>query len=129
MMKVFAADDSRISFEGKLSNTSLFEMQGSSHEETGALRRATVAPLLDYVVLPLTSMGIHKIEKAIDSKIAFHGSKGIIHVQIESQGEIAFAAYDNFSRDCVVVTSKVPTAVLDELVNAQVLRGYILVTE
>jgi len=124
MMKVFAAEGSRIAFEGNLSDTVLIEMDGASHEEAGALKRATVAPPLDYVVLPLTLARVADIEKAIDSKVAFHGYKGIVHVQIEAQGEIAFAAYDNFGRDSVIVTSRVPTSVLDDLVTARVLRGY-----
>jgi hypothetical protein len=39
--------------------------------------------------------------KAITSKIAF-GNRGIIHVQIEENGKMSFAAYDNFDRECVV---------------------------
>src|ERR1700733_5764211 len=93
MMKVFAAGGSRIAFEGNLSGTSLFVMDGSAHEETGLPKRSTVAPLLDYVVLPLTPARVADIEKAINSKVAFHGDKGIVHVQIEAQGQTALAAY------------------------------------
>jgi hypothetical protein len=129
MMKLFAANKSRISFEGNLSSTGLFGMNGSSHEEIGVLKRATLAPRLDFVVLPLTPAQAAEIEKAVDSKIGFDGYKGIVHVQIESEGEIAFAAYDNFHEDCVVVTGSVPTSVLDDLVTARVLRGYTLVAK
>jgi hypothetical protein len=41
------------------------------------------------------------LEKAVVSKIAF-GHGGIVHVQIASNGKMAFAAYDNFDRKCVV---------------------------
>jgi len=124
MMKVFGADGTRIAFEGNLVNTGLFGMDGCSYEETGALKRATTAPRLDFVTLPLTPERGTEIERAIDSKISFSGYDGIIHVQIEIHGEIVFAAYDNFSRDSVMVTGSVPTSVLDELVLARVLRGY-----
>jgi hypothetical protein len=124
MMKFFAADGSRIAFEGNLIDTGLFKMDGASHEETGTLKRATTAPPLDFVVLPLDAARVTDIEKAIDSKVAFNGYKGIVHVQIEAQGEIAFAAFDNFGRDSVIVTSRVSTSVLDDLVTARILKGY-----
>jgi hypothetical protein len=108
-----------LAFEGNLSSTGLFKMEGASYEASGMLKRATLAPQLDYVVLPLTQARIAEIEKAIHSKIAFDGYKGIIHVKVESEGEIAFAAYDNFSG--VVVNAMVPTTVLDDLVKARVL--------
>ena len=92
------------------------------------LKRATLTPRLDFVVLPLTPAWAAEIKKAVDSKIGFDRHKGIVHVQIEAEGEIAFAAYDNFQEDCVVVTGSVPTPVLDDLVAARVLRGYRLVT-
>jgi hypothetical protein len=124
MMKLLAGERSRIAFEGNLSSSGLFRLEGASFEANGMLKRATLAPRLDYVILPLAQARIAEIEKAIHSKIAFDGCKGIIHVQIESEGEIAFAAYDNFSRDCVVVNAMVPTTVLDDLVEARILRGY-----
>jgi hypothetical protein len=37
---------------------------------------------------------------------------------------MAFAAYDNFDRECVVAYSAVPSALLDELTEARVLRDY-----
>jgi len=89
MMKAFAADGSWISFEGYLSNTGLFGMEGSPHA----------------------------------------ADKGIIHAQIESQGVIAFAAYDNFHRDCVLVTGREPRSVLDDLVTARDLWDYAATTK
>lgn len=58
------------------------------------------------------------------SKIAFSHYAGIVHVQIESHGEIAFAAYDLFHEDCVFVYPAVPLALLEELVERRVLYSY-----
>jgi hypothetical protein len=71
MMRLLATHHSRIAFEGSLRGTELFEMDGGSHEESGHLKRASTAPPLDFVVLPLTNAASAEIEKAIDSKIGF----------------------------------------------------------
>jgi hypothetical protein len=123
MMHALAAEDGRISFEGKLSQTELAQMAGVASEESGALKRATLQPKLDFLVLPLTQKNLSTLERAVVSKIAF-GHGGIIHVQIERNGRMAFAAYDNFDRECVVAYSDVSPALLDELTKARVLRNY-----
>jgi hypothetical protein len=71
MMRLLATDHSRIAFEGSLRGTELFEMDGGAHEEGGQLKRASTAPPLDFVVLPLTKAASAEIEKAIYSKIGF----------------------------------------------------------
>jgi hypothetical protein len=123
MMRALAAEDSRISFEGALSQTELAQMAGVTFHEGGALKRGTLQPKLDFLVLPLTQQNLSALEKAVVSKIGF-GHRGIIHVQIEKNGEMAFAAYDNFDRECVVAYSAVSPALLDELTEARVLCGY-----
>jgi hypothetical protein len=92
MMRTFASEQSRIAFEGNLASTELFRLDKGSHEEVGILRRVTIAPQLDFVVLPLVPSRVPEIEKAIRSKVSFAESRGIVHVQIESDGEIAFGA-------------------------------------
>jgi hypothetical protein len=123
MMRALAAKDGRISFEGKLSQTGLSQMAGVASEESGVLKRATLQPKLDFLVLPLTPKNLSTLERAVVSKIAL-GHGGIIHVQIERNGKMAFAAYDNFGRECVVAYSDVSPSLLDELTKARVLRNY-----
>jgi hypothetical protein len=123
LMRSLAAEDSKISFEGRLSHTELAHMDEVVSEETGVLKRATLQPKLDFLVLSLTQQNVVAIEKAIVSKIAF-GNGGIVHVQIERNGKMAFAAYDGFDRGCVVAYSAVPVALLQELTETQVLRNY-----
>lgn len=128
MMRRFASEQSRIAFEGNLARTEPFRLEGVSYDETGTLRRATTAPRLDFLVLPLTPVGVSEIEKAIRSKIAFAGDKGIIHVQIESEGEIVFGAYDNFGKESVVVTGSISIDTLDDLGKDRTLRSYVPVS-
>jgi hypothetical protein len=123
MMDALAAEDSRISFEGRLTKTDLALMEPVAYEEVGVLKRATLQPKLNFLILPLTQQTLPAIKKAITSKIAF-GHGGIVHVQIEKSGKMAFAAYDNFDRECVVAYSAVSNALLDELVEGRVLRSY-----
>ena len=123
MMGALAAEDSRISFEGRLTKTELALMEPVAYEQVGILKRATLQPKLHFLILPLTQQTLPAIEKAIKSRIAF-GHGGIVHVQIEKSGKMAFAAYDNFDRECVVAYSAVSTTLLDELTEGRILRSY-----
>ncbi len=124
MMHELAGGDTKISFEGELSHTELVKIDGATFDETGTLRRGTLAPKLDFVVLPLTQESVLAIEKAVMSKVSVNSSKGIVHVQVEKQGEMAFAAYDNFHNDCVVAFSAISVALLERLVKSKVLHSY-----
>ncbi len=124
VMRTLAHEDARISFEGRLSHTELAEIAGASLNETEVLKRNTTSPRLDFVTLPLTPETVPEIEKAIVSKVAFNGYAGIVHVQIERQGHLAFVACDNFHEDCVWVSEAVPDTFLAELVKNRVLYSY-----
>jgi hypothetical protein len=121
IMRALAAEDCRISLEGKLSQTELAQMEGVTHEETKVLKRSTLWPKLEFLVLPLTQEKLPAIEKAVVSKIAF-GERGLIHVLIELNGKMAFAAYDGFQH--VAVSSAVSPPLLEELIKTRVLRNY-----
>ena len=54
IMRELAGDKAWISFEGRLIHTDLMKIGGVAFEETELLRRATIAPKLDFLVLPLT---------------------------------------------------------------------------
>jgi hypothetical protein len=124
MMRTLAHEEAGISFEGRLSHTELTKIAGVSLSETEVLKRNTTSPRMDFVVLPLTRRTAPEIEKAITSKVAFKGYAGIVHVQIERQGRLAFVACDNFHEDCVWVSEAVPATFLAELVNNRVLHSY-----
>jgi len=124
VMRTLAHEDARISFEGRLSHTELAKIAGASLNETQVLKRNTTSPRMDFVVLPLTPATAPEIENAIASKIAFKDYAGIVHVQIERQGRLAFVACDHFHQDCVWVSEAVPTTFLVELVKNRVLYSY-----
>lgn len=123
MMEVLADNDSKISLEGVLSQTELMGMEDVSFEETEVLKRGTLQPRLDFVILDLAPQKVSATQKAIRSRIAF-GGNGIIHVQIEKAGKLAFAAYDDFHSECTVAYSGISPQLLEELVETRVLRAY-----
>jgi hypothetical protein len=61
MMDTLAAEDGRISFEGCLSQTELAKIKGVTDQEDGVLKRATLQPKLDFLVLPLTAESLSAI--------------------------------------------------------------------
>jgi len=123
-MNALAGKDANISFEGRLSNTGLVKIVGGCFEETEVLRRRKLQPRLDFLVLPLTPGSLSSIVKAIDPKVAFNRDTGIVHVQIEKHGQLAFAAYDQFHQDRVLADLAVPIAFLKELVAKRVLYSF-----
>jgi hypothetical protein len=124
VMRTLAHEDARISFEGRLSHTELGNIAGASLDETEVLKRNTTSPRLDFVVLPRTPETVPEIAKAIVSRVAFKDYTGIVHVQIETRGRLAFVAYDHFHEDCVWVSEAVPDTFLAELVKNRVLYSY-----
>ena len=112
------------SFEGDLSSLDFNPISGSSGQETSALKRQTLLPELDFVVVPVTNENIGAL-KALLSKPGVLGKDGtVIHTQIEVAGETIFSACDNFHDDCTVTSRSVPKAFLDQLKQVGVLRGY-----
>ena len=122
MMKQFM-NSGHISFEGSLGALTFCTWQTSSSEETDTLKRNTMSPRLDFVVVPLTEQTVPAIWRELSDKDHLV-REGIIHVQIESQGKLVFGGYDNFHRDCTVVSADVPVELLETLKENGVIRSY-----
>jgi hypothetical protein len=86
------AGTARISFEGDLSATRAFDMAGASKEETPILKRNTLWPQQDFIVLPLETESAKAIIAAIGGTVP----KSILHIQIEKSGRLELGLYDNF---------------------------------
>lgn len=122
MMQEFA-NDSYISFEGSLANLKFYDWPIASYVETSTLKRQTVSPELDFVVIPLTDQTLSDIWREL-SKRDHLVREGIVHVQIDSDGTLVFGGYDNFHRECTVAYSGVSTAFLEGLKEKGVIRDY-----
>ena len=114
--------DTFVSFEGDLTDTGLDLLPNSSSRETKILRRGTLVPRQDFVVLPLDAEQLDPILSCVlpEARIVHN----VLHVQIEKAGGLCFGAYDQFHRDHVVASTAVPDALLDRLVEKGVLRGF-----
>ena len=112
------AGNARISLEGDLSRCQLGDSIVVSREETAILKRNTLAPIQDFAVLRLVPETVPMIFKQV---MAAGLNRAIIHVQIERDGVLELAAYDNFDPECVVTGSSVSPALLGELKNTNVL--------
>ena len=119
MMEEFAGD-AHISFEGDLSTLPLSSIPGASQEETGVLRRNTLWPKQDFIVLPLEP----STSKTIISAIGGTVPNAIIHIQIEKCGTLQFAVYDNFHSQCIIFHSTAKPAFFESLVSESIMRPY-----
>ena len=115
------AGDAHISFEGDLRALPIFSTPGASQEETVNLKRNTLWPQEDFIVLPLEP----SMSKAIISAVGGTIPKTIIHIQIEKNSLIQFAAYDRFHPECIVFGTAVTEAVRESLVSQGIMRPHV----
>ena len=87
------AGDAQVSFEGDLSMTSLSDVPGASNDETQVLKRGTLWPKQDFVVLPLEVEMVRPIMAAVGGTVP----RGLIHVQVQKNGRLQLGLYDNFA--------------------------------
>jgi hypothetical protein len=114
------AGGAHVSFEGRLRGLSLSNISGASGEPTSVLKRNTLSPKQDFVVVPLEpSMG-QRIIAAIGGTIP----GAIIHIQIEKDGQLQFGAYDNFHPECIYFGNAVKEAVIQSLISENIMRRY-----
>jgi hypothetical protein len=78
-------------------------MASASGEATAALKRNTLWPKQDFVVVPLEPLASKTIISAIGRTV----SGTIIHIQIEKHGLLQSGAYDNFHPQCIFFGSAV----------------------
>jgi hypothetical protein len=110
-----------ISLEGDLSRCKFADDVVVGRDEIGLLKRSTLYPRQDFVVLRLEPEKIAPIFKEV---LAAGLSRAIIHVQIEHGGALQLGAYDNFHPDCVVAGPAVSTSLVDDLKSKHVLRDF-----
>jgi hypothetical protein len=119
LMEEFAGG--RMSLEGDLSRCNFSDDLVLTRDEAGILRRNTLFPRQDFVVLRLEPETVAAILKAV---MAAGLVRAILHVQIERAGVLQLGAYDNFHPECVVTGPDVSAALLSELQSAGILRGF-----
>jgi CO dehydrogenase nickel-insertion accessory protein CooC1 len=113
------AGNAHISFEGNLGGLGLLRIPGASEETTSVLKRNTLWPKQDFVVVPLEP----SMSKTILSAVGGTLPKKIIHIQVEKAGILEFGTYDNFSSGCIFFGSAVGRELIESLVSQGVLNS------
>jgi len=115
------AGAARLSLEGNLGDAAFPAEAILSRDSLDILKRNTTEPGLDFVVLRLEP----ELVDAMFSLISRIGLReDIVHVQIEKDGRLELAAYDNFHPQCVVTGPAIAARILAELQAAGVVRAY-----
>jgi hypothetical protein len=120
-LMVELAGSAQLSLEGDLSRCRFTDDIVIAHDETRTLKRSTIAPKQDFVVLRLTPETVDPIFKQVMVAGLKHA---IIHAQIERNGVVELGAYDNFHPECVVTGPGVSSALLEELKITNVLHDF-----
>lgn len=114
------AGDAHISFEGDLRGLTLSSLPGASDEPTEALKRNTLWPKQDFVILPLDLGAGQSIISAIGGTVP----NAILHIQIEKGGALQFGAYDNFHPQCIYFRGAAKDKIIEFLVSEDIMRPY-----
>jgi hypothetical protein len=109
-----------VSFEGDLQRLKLLSIPGASGEPTTALKRNTLWPKQDFVVVPLEP----SMERQIIAAIGGTVPAAIIHIQIEKHGQLQFGAYDNFYPSSIYLGSEVKEDFIKSLISQNIMRPY-----
>jgi hypothetical protein len=109
-----------VSFEGDLSRTGLIGATGASADETKALKRNTLRPKQDFVVLPLEAETVRSIMAAVGGTVP----RSILHIQVEKDGRLELGLYDNFDRRGIFFGPAVTPTFIGTLQNEGVLSPW-----
>jgi hypothetical protein len=112
------AGDAHISFEGGAKILRLVGLPGASQIENAILKRNTLWPKQEFVVMPLESSTIPAIFTGIGGTIP----RSVLHIQIEKNRRIEFGAYDHFNPGCIVFGSAITKAFIDALISEGILK-------
>jgi hypothetical protein len=118
VFQTLAGGDTRCSLEGRLDQ---FDFQGTvGHEESGALRRQTIWPWQDFVVLPLDRDAVPPLIQALVADPNW--TEHVIHLMVERAGRLAVGPYDNLDPDGTWIGASIERAVLDRMVTMRVVE-------
>ncbi len=119
------AGNTQMSLEGDLSHCRFIDDLVATRDETAILKRNTIWPKQDFVVLRLTPETVGPIYKQV---MQAGLKRAIIHVQIERDGVLELHAHDHFHPECTTTGPGVSAALLDELKSTNVLRDFMAAT-
>jgi hypothetical protein len=119
LMEELASNASRMSFEGKLEVFNILSFPGARREETDILKRHTIWPKQDFVIVPLEPLSASRILAATGGRVP----RRVVHMQIERAGVLEFGAYDSFDPDCLFFGPAIKGHFLAALVELGILQS------
>lgn len=118
----FYCGNALISFEGDLSTADFGEIPVASNRPTELLRRGTISPLGDFVILPLEEETLALIKKRVLNHIGLKNK--VNHILIAKSDELVVGINDRFHPECVWVRLDFPIKTLQELQEQEVIASY-----
>ena len=118
----FYCGDALISFEEDLSTFDFSQFSGASSQPTSILKRNTISPHLDFVILSLEEKTLEFIKKNVLNHIGLQ--KNVVHILVAKNGELVVGIYDHFDPDCVWVKLDFPRSALEGLQEQKVIASY-----
>jgi hypothetical protein len=110
--------EAHISFEGDLRALALTSYPGASQQPTDVLKRGTVWPKQDFIVIPLAP----SVGKQIIAALGGTVPATVLHIQIEKRGVLEFGAYDNFHPECIFFGTAVSQATVESLLASEIIQ-------
>jgi len=98
----------------------LIEASGASGDETTALKRNTLWPKQDFVVLPLEAETVGSIMEAVGGTVP----RSILHIQVEKEGRLELGLYDNFAPKAMFFGPALTPEVLENLQSDGILSHW-----
>jgi hypothetical protein len=111
-----------LSLEGNLSRFDPTLVPGASGNPSALLRRNTISPVLDFVILPVTAATADTICQEVLPQVGL--KHHIIHVQVASEGRLVLGAYDNFNRECVWIDQAFGNEGIGSMLDAGIIGWY-----
>jgi hypothetical protein len=112
-----------VSIEGDLSHHLFPPELGPQFQPSTMLRRNTVWPVQDFVILPLTPSTARRTVRALLP--GGHLPRNVLHLLIARHDELLFISNDRFEKGAVFVSSLFPRLLLDILVTNGTLWSYV----
>jgi len=125
-MEALCGDSAYVSLEGFYLPKEVCTLSGASSLETELLRRNTIAPVLQFVVVPLSMENLPTLKSFICHSSVLKDECGLIHIQIAKAGQLAFGAYDNVHEECTVLYSPFALPLCESLVKSGAIASYVV---
>lgn len=123
-MVALCGSDAFISLEGFHIPQEVCALSGASSLETELLRRNTTAPVLQFVVVPLSLANLPTLMTSLGHASVLEDESGLIHIQIAKGGQLAFGAYDNVHEESVVLYPPFAQSLGEALVKSGVIASF-----